>query len=141
MTIQSINPTSVLLSLSREELQERGLRPDLLTRQQTEELARECLFALGRNDDSVLELESYPGEDHLLLFIHTTPAVWRFPDGDTLLDAMAVFPELTGLSLYWWQNAFWLVGKGSDALSEFAEPIRDDPLLGARLAEYAQPLF
>lgn len=141
MTIQPIGPVSALLSLSRAELLERGLHPDLLTCQQTEELARECLFSLGRNVDCVLELESYPGEDGLLLFIHTTPAVWRFPDGDTLLDAVAVLPKLAELPLFWWQETFWLVGEGGAALSEFADPIRDDPFLSARLTEYAQPLF
>ena len=141
MTIQPINPTSTLLSLSREELLERGLHPDLLTRQQTQNLALECLFSLGQSIDSVLELESYTSENVLLLFIYTAPAVWRFPDGDALLDAAAILPEPAKSPLYWWQETFWLVGEGSAALSEFANPIRDDPFLSARLAEYAQPLF
>lgn len=140
MTVQSIGPTTALLSLSREELRKRGLHPRLLTHQQAGELARECLLSLGWSADCALELESYPGEDDLLLFIRTAPAVWRFSDSDALLDAIAVLPTLTGSTLYWWQDAFWLVGRDCPLLSEFARRMESDPLLHARLNEYARPL-
>lgn len=140
MTVHPIGPASALLSLSREELQERRLHPDLLTPLQTEKLAQECLSSLGRSVDCVLELESYPSEGGLLLFIHTAPAVWRFPDADALLDAVSALPLLAEFPLYRWQDTFWLVGEGGASLSEFADPIRDDPFLGVRLAEYARPL-
>lgn len=141
MTVQSIGPTATLLFLPREELQQRDLHPHQLTQQQAEELARECLFSLGRSVDCILELEGYPGEDGLLLFIRTAPTVWRFSDSDALLNAMALLPSLTSQPMYWWKETFWLVGEDNAPLSEFADCMEDDPLLHARLAEYALPLF
>lgn len=145
MTIQPIGPSATLLYLTRSELQERGLHPDSLTHEHTLNLAREGLSTLGRTADDLLELESYPDKNGLLLFIHTppsVPAVWRFPDGDSLLDAAAVLPDLSARPLYWWKDAFWLVAQPEFdvVLSEFADRIQDDPLLSARLAEYALPL-
>ena len=140
MTIHPIGPSAALLSLTRTQLQQRGLHPDFLTDAQAADLAREGLSSLGRYADAVLELERYPGKDGLLLFIHTVPAVWRFFDSDALLDAAAALPGLARQPLYRWKGAFWLPGEGSPSLSEFADPIRDDPFLSARLAEYGQPL-
>ncbi len=139
MTVQPINPTTSLLYLTRAQLLERGLDPDTLTHRQTAQLARECLSALGQETDCVLELERYPDKSGLLLFIHTAPAVWRFFDGDALLDAAVSLSDLDAQPLYWWKGAFWAVGRGSASLSEFAEPV-DDPLLDVRLAEYGQRL-
>ena len=141
MTIHPINAGTFLLFAARTDLLERGLHPDTLTHEHTTALAKEGLSALDRNIDAILELESYPGEDGLLLFIHTTPAVWRFFDCDAFLNAVTSLPHLTGQPLYQWNGDFWLVGEGSTTRSEFADPVRDDPLLSTRLAEYAQPLF
>ena len=141
MTIHSINPASALLSVTSEELEERGLHPHLMTRQQTETLARECLFSLGWSADSALELESYPSKEGLLLFVRIAPTVWRFPDSNALLDALSLLPDLSGQPLYRWKEMFWMTDADCAALSEFADPIRDDPFLSVRLAEYAQPLF
>lgn len=143
MTVQPIGPTAVLLYLTRAELRERGLRPDFLTHEDTWTLAKEGLSTLGQTADGLRELESYPDEQGLLLFVHTAPAdpaVWRFPDGDALLDAAAALPGLAEQPLYWWKDAFWLVGEVSAALSEFADRMEDNPLLTARLAEYGQSL-
>ena len=143
MTIQPINPSVSLLYLTRSELQERGLHPDSLTHENTLTLAKEGLSALGLQTEDLLQLESYPDKNGLLLFIHTppgTPTVWRFPDSDALLDAAAAVQNLAAQPLYWWKDAFWLVGGSNAALSEFADRIDHDPLLSARLAEYALPL-
>jgi len=146
MTVQPISPTAFLLYLSRVDLQERGLHPDFLIREDTWKLAKEGLSSLGRTADDLVEVESYPDRHGLLLFVHTLPgdpAVWRFPDSDCLLDAVAAVEGLAEQPLYWWQDAFWLVApSGPDAaLSEFADRVEDDPLLSARLAEYALPIF
>lgn len=146
MTIQPIGPFTSLLYLTRAELQERGLHPDHLTREHTLALAKEGLSSLNRAAADPLELESYPDKSGLLLFIHTppdVPTVWRFPDCDALLDAVASLQSLAAQPLYWWQDAFWLVAQPepNPALSEFADQIEDDPLLSVRLAEYALPLF
>ena len=143
MTIQPISPSVSLLYLTRSELQERGLHPDSLTHESTLTLAKEGLSALGLRTEGFLKLESYPDKNGLLLFIHTppgTPTVWRFPNGDALLDAVTALHGLDTQPLYWWKGAFWLVAEDSIPLSEFADPVRDDPFLSARLAEYAQPL-
>lgn len=145
MTIQPIGPTVSLLYLTLPDLQQRGLHPDFLTHEHTLTLAKEGLSSLGLSADGLLKLESYPDKNGLLLFIHTSPtapAVWRFPDGDALLEAVAVMENLAAQPLYWWKDAFWLVARSEpDAvLSEFADQMENDPLLSARLAEYAQPL-
>lgn len=144
MTVQPISPTTFLLYLTCAELQERELHPDLMTREQTLRLAGEGLASLGRKADDLLELESYPDKYGLLLFLYTAqtgPAVWRFTDSNSLLDAVGAVQGLANQPLYWWKDAFWLVGEDGAALSEFADRVEDDPLLTARLAEYALPLF
>lgn len=143
MTIQPIGPTTSLLYLTCAQLQERGLHPDCLTHQDTWNLAKEGLSTLGRAADDLLELESYPDKQGLLLFLHTVPTaptVWRFADSDSLLDAVRTIHDLAAQPLYWWKDAFWLVGEGGAILSEFADRVENDPLLSARLAEYALPL-
>ena len=144
MTIQPISPSVSLLYLTRSELQERGLHPDSLTHENTLTLAKEGLSALGLQTEDLLQLESYPDKNGLLLFIHTppgTPTVWRFAaDDDALLDAVTALPDLATRPMYRWKDAFWLVGEDSAPLAEFADPVRDDPFLSARLAEYALPL-
>ena len=142
MTVQPISPTTTLLYLTRSQLRQRGLHPDTLTDEHTAALAKEGLSSLGQATTEVLKLESYPDKAGLLLFIHTSPAdpaVWRFFDGDALLDAARSLPGLDTQPLYWWRGAFWLAGQGTAALSEFADPV-DDPFLIARLAEYGQSL-
>ena len=142
MTVQFINPTTALLYLTRAQLRQRGLHPDALTYEHTSALAKEGLSSLGQATTEVLKLESYPDKAGLLLFVHTSltgPVVWRFFDGDALLDAVAALPDLESQPLYWWQEDFWLTGTDCAPLSEFADPV-DDPFLTARLAEYAQPL-
>lgn len=144
MTVQPIGPTAVLLYLTRAELRERGLRPDFLTHEDTWTLAKEGLSTLGQTADGLRELESYPDKHGLLLFLHTAQTdltVWRFADSDCLLDAVAAVEGLADQPLYWWKDAFWLVGEGDAVLSEFADRVEDDPLLVARLAEYALPIF
>ena len=143
MNVQPINSTTTLLYLTFTQLQERGLHPDLMTHAQALRLAGEGLSSLGRRAEEVLELESYPDKTGLLLFIHTqptSPAVWRFFDSDALLDAVTALPDLAARPMYRWKDAFWLVGESDAALSEFADRIDHDPLLSARLAEYALPL-
>ena len=139
MTVLSIGPATTLLYLTQEQLYERGLHPNTLTHAHTAALAREGLAFLGQTAEFA-QLESYPDKAGLLLFVHTAPAVWRFFDSDDRLDAVNALPELEGQNLYWWKGAFWLMGQGNPALSEFADPVRDDLFLGTRLAEYGQPL-
>lgn len=145
MTVQPISRSAVILFLTLAELSGRGLQPDRLAEEDTLSLAREGLALSGRAADDLQRLESYPSTGGLLLFIHTVPpaqSVWRFINSDALLDALSVVQKLSEGSLYWWGEAFWLITDDicSLQLSEFADLIEDDPLLPARLNEYALPL-
>ena len=145
MTIQPIGASTLVLYLTISDLQERGLHPDALTQAHTLDLAREGLALIRRTASDPLELESYPDKNGLLLFIHIAqPAqtVWRFLDSDAFLDAALSIPDIITADLYWWKGAFWLVSADDSdlSLSEFADLIDGDPLLSARLVEYAAHL-
>ena len=145
MTIQPIGASTLVLYLTISDLQERGLHPDVLTQEHTLDLAREGLALIRRTASDPLELESYPDKNGLLLFIHIAqPAqsVWRFLDSDAFLDAALSMPDIITADLYWWKDAFWLVSADDSDLflSEFADLIDGDPLLSARLVEYAAHL-
>lgn len=146
MTIQPIGSSTLVLYLTFSDLQERGLHPDSLTQEHTLDLAREGLALIRRTASDPLELESYPDKNGLLLFIHIAPpaqSVWRFMDSDAFLDAVLFMPNITTADLYWWNESFWLVSADDSglSLSEFADLIESDPLLSARLVEYATPLL
>ena len=145
MTIQPIGASTLVLYLTISDLQERGLHPDALTQAHTLDLAREGLALICRTESDPLELESYPDKNGLLLFIHVAPpaqSVWRFLDSDAFLDAALSMPDIITADLYWWKDAFWLVSADDSDLflSEFANLIDGDPLLSARLVEYAAHL-
>lgn len=146
MTIQPIGSSTLVLYLTFSDLQERGLHPDSLTQEHTLELAREGLFLISKTASDPLELESYPDKNGLLLFIHISPpaqSVWRFMDSNAFLDAVFSMPNITAAALYWWNESIWLIpaDNADYSLSEFADLIESDPLLSARLAEYATPLI
>lgn len=145
MTFYTIGPSASVLYLTAAELRQRGLQPEELTREQILALAREGVSQTGYAAHAPLELESYPDKNGLLLFIHMTPpdrAVWRFFDSDALLDAVTAAAVSPSDNLYWWNDFFWLLSDPDrdSRLSEFADPIDDDPLLYARLMEYAAVL-
>lgn len=145
MTIQPIGASTLVLYLTISDLQERGLHPDALTQAHTLDLAREGLALIRRTASDPLELESYPDKNGLLLFIHIAPPtqfVWRFMDSDAFLDAALSMPDIITADLYWWNESFWLISTDDSdlSLSEFADLIESDPLLSARLTEYATPL-
>lgn len=145
MTFYTIGPSASVLYLTAAELRQRGLQPEELTREQILVLAREGVSRTGYAAHASLELESYPDKNGLLLFIHTAPpdrAVWRFFDSDALLDAVTATAVSPSDNLYWWNDFFWLLSAPDHDphLSEFADLISDDPLLYARLREYATAL-
>lgn len=146
MTIQPIGPSSTLLFLSSADLQARGLHPEQLNRGTLLKLARGELSSLSQITDDSVELESYSDKNGLLLFVRFPPpdqTVWRFMSSDALLDALLPGLNLLSGPVYCWKDCFWLIA-GADfdpRLSEFADPVEYDPILCARLAEYAQPMF
>lgn len=146
MTIQPIGPTTFLLYLTLGELEERGMHPEFLTFDHTLELAREGLSSLARHTRDTVELESISDSHGLLLFIRTASpirSVWRFMDCDAFLDAFRAIRNALPSPIYLWKDDFWLVTEHDidPRLSEYADLMESDPLLSARLLEYAAPLF
>ena len=146
MTIQPISSTTSLLYLTFTELQERGMHPQFLTYEHTLELAREGLSVLGQCVDNTIELESYPDNNGLLLFIHIappTPSVWCFMDDNAFLDAVLSMREILPSPIYCWSNNFWAITDSTPdpRLSEYADLMENAPLLSARLTESAAQLF
>lgn len=146
MTIQPIGPSSTLLFLSSADLQARGLHAEQLNRGTLLKLARGELSSLSRITDDSVELESYSDKNGLLLFVRFPPpdqTVWRFMNSDSLLDALQLEPHLLSGPIYCWKDCFWLIAEADydQRLSEFADPVEHDPILCARLTEYARPMF
>lgn len=150
MTIQPISAASVALYLTPSDLRERGVRADELTAEHTLELTREAFRQAGLPLEGALEIETYPDQCGLLVFVHLSPArqtVWRFDDCEALFAAAAILgADETDGALYWWEDRCWLVLPGGEAglcarLSEFGSQETADPYILARLEEYGTPLL
>lgn len=150
MTIQPISAASVVLYLTPTDLRERGISFDQLTTAHTLELTREAFCQAGLTPAGALEIETYPEQCGVLVFVHIRPSrqtVWRFEDFESLLAAAAVLGEGgPDGALYCWEERFWLVLSDQDAnrcacLSEFGEQESSDPYIAARLEEYGLPLL
>lgn len=150
MTIQPISVHSVVLYLSPADLRERGISFDQLTTAHALELTREAFCQAGLSPEGPLEIETYPEQCGVLVFVHIHPArqtVWRFADSESLLAAACALdgggPDG---ALYCWDGCFWLVLSGPESgvcarLSEFGDQVSSDPYMAARLEEYASPLL
>lgn len=150
MTIQPISAASVVLFLTPTDLQKHGMSSGEVTAAHTMELAREAFHQAGLPSEGPLEIETYPGQCGMLIFVHICPlqqTAWRFEDGESLLAAAAALREgWPDGALYWWETHFWLVlcGQAADAcacLSEFGDQEKSDPYIAARLEEYGIPLL
>ncbi|MGN0968967.1 MAG: hypothetical protein ACI4O3_06820 [Oscillospiraceae bacterium] len=150
MTIQPISAASVALYLTPADLRERGVCADELTAEHTLELTREAFRQVGLPLEGALEIEIYPDQCGLLVFVHLSPerqTVWRFEDCEALFAAAAALSEdKTDGALYWWKDCCWLVLPGGEAgicarLSEFGSQETGDPYIFARLKEYGTPLL
>lgn len=146
MTIQPISTASLALYLTPADLQERGLCADELTADHTLELTREAFRQAGLPLDKPLEIESYPDKCGLLVFVHICSpqqTIWSFEDFEALLAAVSfLHTKEADVSLYWYNDLFWLVLSGSyDFLSEFGRQETEDSYIQARLREYGTPLL
>ena len=144
MTIQPISEVSVVLYLTPDDLQQQGLCAAELTAEQTLELTQEAFVRSGLEPERILELEAYPEECGMLVFVYISPArqsVWRFSDSETLLDGVAALREETDGALYWWEDSYLLVlPDPAICLAEFGMR-EDDEYIHERLREYATPLL
>jgi len=144
MTIQPISEVSVVLYLTPDDLQQRGLCAAELTAEQTLELTQTAFARSGLEPERILELEAYPEECGMLIFVYITPnrqSVWRFSDSETLLDGVAALREETDGALYWWEDSYLLVlPDPAICLAEFGTR-EDDEYIHERLREYATPLL
>lgn len=145
MTIQPISAASMVLYLTPADLRQRGLCAEELTAEHTMELAREACRRAGLPLEGTLELETYPDQCGLLVFVHVSPppqTVWWFSDFEALLGAAAALRDSsTDGSLYWWEDRCWLVLPGGETgagarLAEFGEQEAGDPYILGRLEEY-----
>ncbi len=150
MTIQPISVHSVVLYLTPADLRERGISFDQLTTAHTLELTREAFCQAGLTPEGPLEIETYPEQCGVLVFVHIRPAqqtAWRFADFESLLAAASALREDgPDGALYCWNECFWLVLSDQENdmcawLSEFGDQVSSDPYIVARLEEYAVPLL
>ena len=150
MTIQPISAASVALYLTPADLRELDVDPEALTAERTLELAREAFRRAGLPLEQPVEIETYPDQSGVLVFIHMNPvqpAAWCFEDWEDLLAAAAALGEdCPDAALYWWEGGCWLVMPGQDAclaarLSEFGSQELEDPYRIPRLAEYGELLI
>jgi hypothetical protein len=81
MTVQSINPHSAVLYLSREELRAQGISSHQLSARHALSLARRAFHQAGLSPRGTMELETFP-EPHGVLIFARLPAParsgWRY---------------------------------------------------------------
>lgn len=150
MTIQPISAATVVLYLTPTDLRERGMSSDELTAAHALDLIQEAFRQAGLSPGGSLEIETYPEQCGVLVFVHISPAqqtVWRFEDCESLLAAAAALGKGgPDGALYYWREHFWLVlpdqeTGGCARLSEFGDQETGDPYIFARLEEYGVPLL
>lgn len=141
MTIQPISAASTVLYLTPADLLEQGLRVEELTPQQILNLTRDALCQTWVFPSAPPELEVYPAECGLLIFIHLGSEIWLFRDFEALLTAtLALDHDHTDCRVFWWNEAYWLIlsgqnTKGNALLSEFGSSASDIPYISSRLEE------
>lgn len=139
MTVLPINTNSTALFFTDDDLSTQGFCADTLTEDDVLMLARS---ALRQFDLTLSELEAYAGQYGLLIFTYTVSAqqrLWYFQDFELLLNAAAGI-DMTGGSLYQWQDGWWLISHDpcDGALAEFAVEIKDTDHMPCRVKEYGE---
>lgn len=141
MTIQPISAASTVLYLTPADLSEYDLCAEELTAQQILNLTGDILRQTWIFPSAPPELEVFPAECGLLIFIHIGNEIWMFLDFEALLSAILTLEhECSDCRLFWWNDAYWLVLPGQNAksnatLSEFGSSVSDIPYMTARLEE------
>ena len=146
MTIQQINPASIAVYLSPEDLADHGCLADDLTIQQAFQITRIACGKLGFSPSGILEIEAFPDACGVLVFakLHERHRMlFRFSSLESILSALAVlprpFPE--DASLTYWNHAYFLSLISSspsyyNMLSEFAQPVSQEDYYADHLNEH-----
>lgn len=150
MTIQTIGPTSVVLYLTPAELRDRGFTAETLDGPRAAGLVRRALREWGAEAEGAMEIDAFPSDCGVLLFVHLTkPARQWFSFGalEELLAAARSGGEAPkDTDLCWYEGRWWLSlppeeERWGHILSEFGRPERDRPALRARMAEHGATIF
>ena len=147
MTIQQINPASIAVYLTPEDLADHGYLAEDLTVQQALHMMRMACGKLGFVPAGIVEIEAFPDACGVLVFarLHAQPpAVFRFSDLETLLRAIPALPRpFPNAALTYWNDAYYLSFPAQNPsyhgiLSEFGHPVPATELLLAKLREHGQ---
>ena len=127
MRIQTIGAT-LLVYADQGELRRRGFRERSIGLREVLLLAREALRQAGLPMERLTEIEAFPRERSLLIFLHMAPPErewFRFRDLPRALDAVQALMQAPTGTLAW-QGCYYLSA---------AEPVQQ-----AVLSEYGEPL-
>lgn len=145
MTIQQINPASIAVYLSPEDLADHGCLADNLTVQQAFHITRMACGKLGFSPSGILEIEAFPDACGVLVFakLHERRhMLFRFSNLESLLSAITALPRpFPDASLSYWNHAYFLSFVASipsyhSILSEFGEPISQEDSYMAHINEH-----
>ena len=150
MTIHTIGPTRVVVYFTPAELRDRGCTAETLDEERAAPLVRRALREEGIAAEGKMEIDAFPSDCGLLLFVHLTPPgrQWFSFGGLEELRAAArgggAPPE--DAALCWYGDRWWLSlppeeRRWGHILSEFGRPERDRPALDAALAEHGAVIF
>ena len=150
MTIHTIGPTRVVVYFTPAELRDRGCTAETLDEELAAPLVRRALREEGIAAEGKMEIDAFPSDCGLLLFVHLTPPgrQWfSFGGLEELLAAArggGVPPE--DAVLCWYGDRWWLSlppeeKRWGHILSEFGRPERERPALDAALREYGAVIF
>jgi len=102
MIIQNIGARALSMYIGSDELNELGLTPDGVGRQEATQLLKEALDENAMGQWDAAELELYPGKDSLLLFVRrksATPYYFIFDSIDAVISACLLCPARMPSSL------------------------------------------
>lgn len=149
MTIQPIGATSAALYITAADLEEQGLTSGDLTLEQALSLTRAAFTRAGLTLAGGIEIEAFPDQCGVLVFVHLTPPQRRwitFENLDDLLSALPLVPrEVEGAALYHYDGWYYLalpIRNEAIALrlTEFGAAQQLTPLQEASLMEHGDPV-
>jgi negative regulator of genetic competence, sporulation and motility len=149
MTIQPINEFDVALFIGRKDLEQRGLSPEILNMKDAKKLAHEAFNDAGIEVDGSLEIEAFAAESGVLVFarrLSPVPAVFVFPDFETLLEAVEALgdPGETASITYldgWWYASIAANNRSAQLLGEYGERLECGAAFAAHLKEHGDTVL
>lgn len=139
MTIETVTPKAVAISISRAEL---GTR-ETLSPTQAREAVRCALLSGGQEPWAKMEIELFAAETEVLLIarpVSFQPRRFRFQSFDDLAAALSFFPEGVESDVVYIDGGFELLMREEDtlpnALFEFGEELPCTTELCAHISEH-----